>query len=199
MKAILYLLIFAASYSLGQDTVRTNYPNTSQEWRKVFLDRQKIEETIFYASGQPWMTAKYEEGAAYWRWYHPNGNPFFEATIVNDKIQGLYKVWYENGQIAEEIYFIDHLENGKATFYHSNGQLAMTGEYIEGRMSGPWFFFTKHGDKATGQWKWPFAALPAKQRMQGRVTSGEPVGLWNYVTTAGEGTYEYQQFKEEIR
>ncbi|MGD1960142.1 MAG: toxin-antitoxin system YwqK family antitoxin [Fulvivirga sp.] len=199
MRPIIFILISFATHSWGQDTIRTKYPGTSQEWLKIFQDKKKIKEAVFYASGQEWMTAKYEKGVEDWRWYHENGNPFFEAKIIDDKIEGPYKIWYENGQLAEEIYFINNLENGPAKFYHSNGQLAMVGEYAAGRMTGQWSFLTDNGERASGKWVWPFAALQERKRMQGQVANGEPIGTWEYVTTAAGSSDQYQRFKTEIK
>ena len=62
MRPIIFILISFATHSWGQDTIRTKYPGTSQEWLKIFQDKKKIKEAVFYASGQEWMTAKYEKG-----------------------------------------------------------------------------------------------------------------------------------------
>jgi antitoxin component YwqK of YwqJK toxin-antitoxin module len=61
------------------------------------------------------MTVQYDKASAEnWKWYYDNGNPYFEATIVNDWLQGRYKIWYENGQLAEELFFKDNIEYGPA-------------------------------------------------------------------------------------
>ncbi|MEM9858858.1 MAG: hypothetical protein AAF843_15975 [Bacteroidota bacterium] len=198
MKAVTFILIAVTSYSWGQDTLLTNYPNTSQVWRKVLSGKQKIEETVFYDSGQPWMTATYNEDSEYWRWYHQNGNLFWEAKIVDNKIQGRYRIWYDNGQLAERLHFVDNLENGPAEFYYPNGQCAISGNYTSGIMTGQWLFFTENGSDANGKWVWPFAALPDENRMEGHLKNGEPVGLWHYQTTAGKNATGHQIFKMEI-
>ncbi|MEM1220127.1 MAG: hypothetical protein AAGH79_14500, partial [Bacteroidota bacterium] len=132
-----------------------------------------------------WMTVQYDQDRTeHWKWYHSNGNPFFEATIINDELQGSYRIWYENGQLAEQLNFVDRLENGPAVFFHPNGQLAMTGQYLMGKMVGTWQFLTEEGLPAEGQWDWQFAALPEFTRMSGCLTSGLPTGKWTYRTTA---------------
>ncbi|MEM6877387.1 MAG: hypothetical protein AAF544_02425 [Bacteroidota bacterium] len=179
------LLLAISRQVAAQDTLVTQYPNTQQRWEKIFLADEKVAENIYYENGAPWMTVKYDEDRTeYWKWFHANGEPFFEATIINDKIQGTYRIWYENGQLAEELLFVDQLENGPATFYHPNGQLAMSGQYAMGKMTGEWHFLAEDGSPANGEWQWQFAALPEFTRLSGSLDHGNPVGEWTYRTTA---------------
>ena len=179
------VLIFLTLFSNAQDTLLMQYPNTKQRWEKIFLADQKVAENIYYENGTPWMTVRYaKDRTESWKWYHANGNPFFEATIINDQLQGSYRIWYENGQLAEQLNFVDRLENGPATFFHPNGQLAMSGEYAMGKMVGDWQFLNADGLPAEGEWQWQFSALPEFTRLQGLLQNGKPVGRWTYRTTA---------------
>ncbi|MEM8584273.1 MAG: hypothetical protein AAGF87_08390 [Bacteroidota bacterium] len=179
------IFLFACFSASAQDTILTNYPNTQQRWEKIFLAGQKVAENIYYESGAPWMTVRYEEDRTEnWKWFYANGEPFFEATIVADQLQGRYRIWYENGQLAEQLYFVDQLEDGPATFYHPNGQLAMSGQYDMGTMVGNWQFLAQDGSAAQGAWQWQFAALPEFTRMSGSLENGVPAGEWIYRTTA---------------
>ena len=179
----------------AQDTVITNYPNSQQRWEKIFAEGKKTAENIYYADDTPWMTVQYDEQSAEnWKWFHDNGKPYFEALIINDLLQGTYKIWYENGQLAEALNFKDNLENGSAIFYHSNGQLAMRGEYREGKMIDEWIFFDKDGNVPEGDWEWRFAASEENVRVQGQFQNGKPVGEWKYRTTANQGRSNQRQF-----
>lgn len=183
-KLILFPLLFCLAIS-AQDTIVKNYPNTDQRWEIVSLNGKKKKETIYHLNGESWMSASYDaQNRERWNWYHDNGNPFFKATIINDKIEGPYRIWYEDGQLAEELKFIDNLENGPARFYYPNGQLAMSGSYENGRMVGEWTFYDSKGQPANGEWKWFFAALPDQVRMQGNLINGRRTGKWTYDTTA---------------
>ncbi|MEM6345649.1 MAG: hypothetical protein AAF927_17285 [Bacteroidota bacterium] len=182
LTIVLLSLVLSVS---AQDTLLTQYPNTQQRWEKIFLAGQKVAENIYHENGTPWMTVQYDENRTEnWKWFHANGNPFFEATIVNDKLQGSYRIWYENGQLAEQLDFVDQLENGPATFYYPNGQIAMKGQYIMGKMSGDWQFLAQDGSPAEGEWQWQFAALPKFTRLSGSLQNGLPIGKWVYYTTA---------------
>lgn len=189
------LAILMSWLANAQDTIVKNYPETDQRWEIVYSEGKKIKETIYYNTGKSWMTAKYDvDNKEYWRWYHQNGNPFFKATIINDKIEGKYQIWYENGQLAEQLNFKHQIEEGLAQFYYPNGQLAMKGTYTNGKMIGNWDFFDKKGQPADGQWEWPFAALPNQIRIKGTLENGKRVGRWTYQTSASGK--EKKQFVE---
>ena len=76
------------------------------------MNGKKVRENIYHKNDKEWMTVSYQKDRAEnWEWYYDNGNPYFKATIVNDQLQGRYQVWYENGQLSEELYFSDNIEN----------------------------------------------------------------------------------------
>jgi len=47
-------------------------------------------------------------------------------------LNGLYKSYYENGQLESEGSYIDGKKNGHCTHYHDTGQLESEGNYING-------------------------------------------------------------------
>ena len=198
-EQIVLLILICAPFSFlsAQDTLITNYPNSQQKWEKIYVDDQKIEERIYHNNGQAWMTAKYsEDRLEQWKWFFENGAPYFEATIIDDQLQGKYKIWYENGQLAEDLIFKNNLENGSAKFYHSNGQLAMQGQYKEGKMEGNWQFFDEDGATTNGPWIWKFAASMEHIRMNGELKKGTRFGQWTYRTTANQNQADQKVFKE---
>ncbi|MEM8526344.1 MAG: hypothetical protein AAGG68_17005 [Bacteroidota bacterium] len=196
---LLLSLIYPKISLYAQDTLITNYPNSSSEWHKIYQQDQKVAENIYHENGQEWMTVKYaQKGKQNWKWYYENGNPYFEATYINDLLQGTYKIWYENGQLAEQLIFKDHVENGFAIFFHANGQVAMKGYYEEGKMVGKWEFYDENGDLPSGIWEWSFAAALEKIRVKGRLEDGQPIGKWRYKGTANQGLASQLVFEEML-
>ena len=188
---IVHVTVFA------QDTIVTNYPNTQQRWEKIFKNNQKVAENIFHSNGSPWMTVQYDnESVEHWKWYYADQQPYFEATILKDRLQGDYKIWYENGQLAESLTFKDNLENGLATFYHPNGQVAIQGQYKQGEMVGRWTFFDQNGKSPEGTWVWSFAAMPEDIRMIRQLKNGQPTGVWTYRTTSNQGKPYQKEFQK---
>lgn len=194
LHCLAYLCFFFAGIS--QDTINTNYPGSNQKWERVYKNDQKIVENIYYLNGNQWMTAEYDaKEEETWKWYYENGNPYFEATIINDQIQGTYTIWYENGQLAEILIFKDNLEDGPAVFYYPNGQIAMQGYYENGEMVGEWNFFGKNGNLPDGKWDYKFAASNENTRIKGAFAYGNPIGKWIYKTTANQGLKNQKVFK----
>ena len=147
----------------------------------------------------PWITVKYDsESIENWKSFHENGNPSFEGTIIDNLLQGSYKMWYENGQLAESLNFDLNLENGTAYFYHMNGQLAIKGIYYMGKMVGDWRFYDEDGNPFSGYWRWGFAVSPEDVRMEGEVLNGRQIGIWKYKSTADLGNTVQEEFGEDI-
>lgn len=119
-----------------------------------------------------------------------------EVTSVNGLLQGNYKVWYKNGQLAESLFFNDNHENGIGLFYHPNGQLAAKGIYYMGEMVGVWEFYDEKGQPYNGQWKWTFAANSQNIRMAGEVSDGTPVGTWIFSETSNQHIYRKHSFSD---
>lgn len=192
-------LVLGLPMASAQDTTVIYYPNTDQRWEKIYRADQKMAENIYYPNEQPWMTVRYQPSEErQWKWYHDNGNPYFEATIIDDLLQGTYTIWYENGQVAERLFFRDNVENGPAQFYHSNGQLAMSGTYQDGKMVGIWQFYNSSGQLADGAWTWPFAASTNANRMEGQLQEGRRSGQWMYQGTANLGRANQLRFTEQF-
>lgn len=193
------LMIVLAFSVKAQDTLITNYPDSKKVWEKLFEEGKKIKETIYYENGQVWMTASYNtDEKEDWNWFYENGNPFFSAKIVNEELQGNYRIWYENGQLAESLNFVDNIEQGEATYWYPNGQLATKGVYTDGKMTGEWNFYAEDGSPAEGIWNWKFAALNQFVRMEGFMISGKRVGTWVYRGTAERGSEGQLVFVEEF-
>lgn len=193
-------LCYTFTIATAQDTLQITYPNSSSRWQKIYEGDEKVAENIYHENGAEWMTVRYEaEEVEAWKWYYDNGNPYFEATIIDDELQGSYKIWYENGQLAERLFFEDNIENGEALFYHPNGQLAMKGVFQNGKMVGRWLFFDENGEMPTGNWQWAFAATPDAWRMEGQLENGKRIGMWQYSGTANMEQSNQLRFEEIYR
>ncbi|MEN0047419.1 MAG: hypothetical protein AAF806_10205 [Bacteroidota bacterium] len=194
---VLSSLNYLCSSIQAQDTLWTTYPDTSLKWEKIYEAEKKTAENIYHENGAAWMTVRYnKEEEQTWKWYYDNGNPYFEAIIIDDLLQGSYKIWYENGQLAEHLVFKDNVEQGLALFYHPNGQLAMKGNFQDGKMIGQWEFYDYDGNLPSGKWEWRFAASRAHIRVKGRLKNGKPIGKWVYKGTANQGRKDQLAFEE---
>jgi len=59
-----------------------------------------------------------------------------EYFIHNNKKEGIYKSYYENGQLKVEVNYIDGLRHGIFKSYHDNGQLCEEVNYIDDKRNG---------------------------------------------------------------
>ena len=56
---------------------------------------------------------------------------WMETTYVDDKIHGLYKKWYENGQIEVETKYVDGRLYGLYKYWYKNGQSREETNYVD--------------------------------------------------------------------
>jgi len=97
----------------------------------------------------------------------PNGKPFTEFRLKNGRRQGDYRVWYENGVLAEQGRYRDGLlhgiirkwnrrgqllgtcrfDNGTGMLcdWHDNGQLSSEISYVRGNMTGRMRWWAEDG------------------------------------------------------
>jgi len=66
------------------------------------------------------------------------------GKLVDGKLDGIYKEWYENAQLKFEINFKKGVKNGLAKIYHKNGQLSEKGNMLDKR-DGLWRLWNKNG------------------------------------------------------
>ena len=59
-----------------------------------------------------------------------------EATLVNEKLEGVVNIWYENGQKRHEFKFVNGVRQGLQRSWNRNGQLAVKMTYINGAATG---------------------------------------------------------------
>lgn len=62
--------------------------------------------------------------------YYKNGQLEEEMLYVNDSLREWVKVYYENGQVKYHLtFYYDDISKGRITFYHPNGSLMSYGKF----------------------------------------------------------------------
>ena len=65
-----------------------------------------------------------------WTMWYENGQKRWEGTYKGGKLDGLVTIWWENGQKMDEINgIVDGERNGKSTSWYENGQKKSEGNY----------------------------------------------------------------------
>ena len=73
-----------------------------------------------------------------WRAYHQNGQLKSEGKYTAGLKEGLHKEWEENGILSVEGYYANGKANGLMKWYHEKGHLAGEGKMIDDIRVGPW-------------------------------------------------------------
>ena len=81
-------------------------------------------------------------------WF-PNGQIKNIRTFKDGDLNGLYTIWYENGngQKRYEGTFKDGKEDGLYTNWYDNGQKKREATYKDGKENGKWIYWYKNGQK----------------------------------------------------
>lgn len=76
---------------------------------------------------------------------YPNGKIQLTGTYKNDKRDGLWTYYYENGNKWSEAEYTNGEYNGKSTTWFENGKLRYEGYYKNGKKTGKWKFYNEEG------------------------------------------------------
>jgi antitoxin component YwqK of YwqJK toxin-antitoxin module len=81
-----------------------------------------------------------------WKTWYQNGNLKTGITYMNNQPNGHARIYYENGKISEEGNWKNTVWIGSYTYYHSNGQKAYEWNFTEnGKRSGPQKYYYENG------------------------------------------------------
>lgn len=76
----------------------------------------------------------------------PNGSVKSIEPMVNGRIEGLAKYYFQNGQLNSEIPFRNGEKNGKYKVFNQDGTLQQTGTNINGKLNGNVRWFDSKGN-----------------------------------------------------
>src|SRR5688572_29106136 len=76
---------------------------------------------------------------------HPNGKPYLERSVLLENgaslLDGPYRRFFENGQLAVQGAFELGRPSGEWQTYHANGKLKSKGAFNKGARYGKWELF----------------------------------------------------------
>ena len=166
---------YEGTFEHGKETgIFTFFDNTRTKTivaTREFSPKDNSAYTIFYDQSKNKVSEgkvvnKLLEGR--WNYYHKASKAIMTIeNYTNGKLEGLRRVFYPNGKIAEEINYKNNLKegickrytengivieesayknneyNGTATFKDSDGSLISKGNFVDGKKSGVWHFYEK--------------------------------------------------------
>ncbi len=112
----------------------------------------------YYESGQPKDETQFvaHVPSGVFRQWRPDGSLALAGQVENGKKSGVWTAYATDGTtvIKEESYGADEKLDGSYKLYHENGQLKEEGSYAAGQKSGVWRGFYEDGQpQYTGSWE----------------------------------------------
>ncbi|MCG9973314.1 toxin-antitoxin system YwqK family antitoxin [Christiangramia crocea] len=131
--------------------------------------KDSVHVTYYTQKGKPIsegnMLNRKREGK--WVYYHQKSDSIMMTEVYkNDKLNGLQKTYFPNGQLAEKTSYRDGLKHGESYIYTENGQVTKHLNYKNGELHGDAVYYTPKGEKT----------------MEGVYKEGQKTGTWKYYT-----------------
>lgn len=134
------------TFSMGvpEGTWEYYYPNGKMAWKNTFSNGAKSGRwTWYFENGNPKKVETYTENmknGVYITYYEGKDSTFrkSEVNYKMGKMDGSYKLWYENGQVKSEEKYKEDKVDGESLMYYENGQLAVQQNYKNGFPEGEW-------------------------------------------------------------
>jgi len=77
--------------------------------------------------------------------YYMDGNPQIVGQMINNKNDGLWKYFYDSQQLESEGNFKNDIPEGAWTWYFMDGKLKEHGSYSSGLREGKWISYNETG------------------------------------------------------
>jgi len=167
--ALVALLSPANSLAAGKGF----YPDGKLQWEYLFQEGQiseakwfnedgKLQSREIYVDGKPETTEGYrEDGTLEWQVknletgrqdvtrYDPSGQVTARYQVLNDKPDGEYSIYYEDGKIKQTVTYKDGILNGPARTFFPSGQVEHEFSYLNGEVDGTYKTYSEEGTLLT--------------------------------------------------
>ncbi len=124
-------------------------PEGLRAWCELADGTQHGPSLSWYASGKPKAEAHFDEGrlnGAFKLW-HPNGQLAEQGFYAADQRHGVFSTFREDGVQRLEQHFANGKRNGEVRRWHANGQLQFVEHYVDGKKHGPAVAYFENGQK----------------------------------------------------
>ncbi|CZF79406.1 MORN repeat variant [Grimontia celer] len=147
--------------------------------------------------------------------YYPSGKVFFHCTMKNDKCDGKFTIYHENGKVSEEGNYLSGYREGPVTFFYESGAVYIKANYSHnhfiddfssyyesGNLESSGKFVSQFGyvediygisseiaitgERYEGEWLYYYDN--GNLRRKGSFEYGERTGLWYYYDLQGQQT-----------
>lgn len=138
-------------FQQGVHQVKTTifHENGHKASEGVFIDQQKNGVWKYYTNTDTLITIEqYDHGkrVGLWQIFSPESGVLLEeSNYLNDKLNGIHRTYYTDGEVSLEENFLNGKQNGKCTSYYLKNVIASTGNYLQGFRIGSWDFYDMNG------------------------------------------------------
>ena len=145
MKIIVIIITFSFFIKAQTDTfiihVALSKYDTIAYKRIVNFDKNKklYDVRDYYENGQVQMQASYSA-------IDKNIKEYYQCNYHSNTKEGLYREWYENGQIEYLGNFKDGLRDGLCKGWYKNGQLELEEHWLNGQLNGNVKYWNEQGN-----------------------------------------------------
>ena len=80
-----------------------------------------------------------------WKYYYPNGEIREEINYVNNLMEGHNTKYFQGGKMQIEANYLGGRKDGEYKRYFLSGQVAVEGEYVYGQRDGKWTDYYEDG------------------------------------------------------
>ena len=77
--------------------------------------------------------------------YYYSGRIQGEGNLLNGRLDGLRKMYFQNGNVSLERYYKNSIPNGLEQEFYEDGSLKQKGEFINGKEEGLWEMYFPNG------------------------------------------------------
>ncbi len=140
-------------YNQKSDYVKTKFFYNDGELAAEGTYFQEMKDSTWnyysFYTGTLTSTEVYNKGAKHGieKQYYPNGQVSEEIDWVNNAKHGIWNQYFDDGTLKLKTSYSYNQLNGPYTLYWPNGNLMIMGHHLDNKRHGTWTFFTDEGKK----------------------------------------------------
>lgn len=132
----------------GRSSATVLFPDGVKMAAGVYMEEKKDSTWTYYNQfGEKIAVENYIVGKLYGSSlkFHSNGQLLQEKYFENDLENGIFREYFDNGIKSREATYINGSLEGEAAFYHPNGEVRFAGLYYKDAKNGIWKTYDEGG------------------------------------------------------
>lgn len=135
-----------------------------------------------------------------WTQYYNNGSVKNEITYKNNVAHGYARFFYKNGKLSEEGTWINNKWDGKYKYYYESGKLSYDWTFVNGKREGLQKYYYENGNlNYEGEWKAGNENGILKEYFENGLLKAERVYKNGQIDTLTSKFYETSEEADKIK